>query len=160
MITYFSITCFEIFVYRSLQLIVNIMFFNPLVCKWYPNINYYYYYLLTSDGVVTDPNKARAISDMPTQTDVKSLKKFLGVVSYIAKFSPEVSLVCEPLRRLELEDAEWCGCLFMMKLCRVSRTLFVRPQCWCSMMLVEKSELSVMHHSVDLVPPCSRKVTQ
>ena len=65
-------------------------------------------HLLTADGVVTDPNKVRAIRDMPTPTDVKSLKRFLGMVTYLAKFLPHLSSVCEPLRRLELKDVEWC----------------------------------------------------
>ena len=47
-------------------------------------------------------------SDMPTPTDVKSLKRFLGMVTYLAKFLPHLSSVCEPLRRLEPKDAEWC----------------------------------------------------
>ena len=55
--------------------------------------------------MVTDPTKVRAIRDMPTPTDVKSLKRFLpGMVTYLAKLSS----VCEPLRRLELKDEEWC----------------------------------------------------
>ena len=41
-------------------------------------------HLLTADGVVTDPNKVRAIPDMPTPTDVKSLKRFLGMVTFTA----------------------------------------------------------------------------
>ena len=65
-------------------------------------------HLLTADGVVTDPNKVQAIRDMPVPTDVKSLKRFLGMVIYLAKFLPNLSSVCEPLRRLELKDAEWC----------------------------------------------------
>ena len=65
-------------------------------------------HLLTADGVVTDPNKVRAIRDMPTPTDVKSLKRFLGMVTYLAKFLPNLSSVCEPLRRLELKNPEWC----------------------------------------------------
>ena len=65
-------------------------------------------HLLTADGVVTDPNKVRAIRDMPTPTYVKSLKNFFGMVTYLAKFLPNLSSVCEPLRLLELKDAEWC----------------------------------------------------
>ena len=38
--------------------------------------------LLTADGVLTDLNKVRAISDIPTPTDVKSLKIFLGMITY------------------------------------------------------------------------------
>ena len=64
-------------------------------------------HLLTADGVVTNPNKVCTIRDMPTLTDVKSLKRFLGMVTYLAKFLPNLSSVCEPLWRLELKDAEW-----------------------------------------------------
>ena len=65
-------------------------------------------HLLTAEGIVTDPNKVRAIKDMPTPTDVASLKRFLGMVNYLAKFLPHLSRVSEPLRRLEAKDAEWC----------------------------------------------------
>ena len=47
-------------------------------------------HLLTADGVVTDPNKVHAIRDMPVPTDVKSLKRFLGMVTYLAKFLPNL----------------------------------------------------------------------
>ena len=65
-------------------------------------------HLLTANGIVTDPNKVRAIKDMPTPTDVTSLKRFLGMVNYLSKFLPNLSSVSEPLRRLEAKDAEWC----------------------------------------------------
>ena len=51
---------------------------------------------------MTDPNKVRAIRDMPTPTNVKSLKRFLGMVTYLAKFLPNLYRVSKPLRRLEL----------------------------------------------------------
>ena len=65
-------------------------------------------HLLTANGIVTDPNKVRAIKDMPTPTDVISLKRFRGMVNYLSKFLPNLSSVSEPLRRLEAKDAEWC----------------------------------------------------
>ena len=45
---------------------------------------------------------------MPTPTDVTSLKRFLGVVNYHAKFLSHLFSVSEPLRGLEVKDAEWC----------------------------------------------------
>ena len=64
--------------------------------------------LLTANGVVTDLNKVQAIRDIPTPTDVKSLKIFLGMVTYLAKFLPHLPSVRKTLRRLNLKDAEWC----------------------------------------------------
>ena len=65
-------------------------------------------HLLTADGIVTDPNKVLAIKDMPTPTDVTSLKRFLGMVNDLAKFLPHLSSVSEPSRPLEVKDTEWC----------------------------------------------------
>jgi len=67
--------------------------------------------LLTADGFITDPNKVRAIKDMPTPTDEKSIKRFLGMVNYLSKFLPNLSSVSEPLCCLEVKDAEWCWLL-------------------------------------------------
>ena len=64
--------------------------------------------LLTVDGVVTDINKVRAIPEIPTPADVKSLKIFLATDTYLAKFLPHLPSVRKTLRRLNLKDAEWC----------------------------------------------------
>ncbi|ELT87408.1 hypothetical protein CAPTEDRAFT_78038, partial [Capitella teleta] len=47
--------------------------------------------LLTSQGVVTDPEKVKAIVDMPTPTTKKQLKSFLGSVQYIGLFVPRLA---------------------------------------------------------------------
>jgi hypothetical protein len=41
-------------------------------------------------------------------TNVKGLKRFLGMVNYLAKCLPLLSDMTEPLRRLEDKDVEWC----------------------------------------------------
>ena len=45
---------------------------------------------------------------MPSPNDVKGLKRFLGMVNYLAKFLPLLSDMTEPLRRLEDKETEWC----------------------------------------------------
>ena len=65
-------------------------------------------YLLTAGCIITDANKVRVIKDMPTPTDLKSLKRFLGIFNHLSKFLPNLSSVSEPLLRLEGKDAEWC----------------------------------------------------
>ena len=65
-------------------------------------------HLITADGVKADPAKVEAILDMPAPTDTKCLKRFIGMVNYLAKFLPLLLNMNEPLRRLEDKDVEWC----------------------------------------------------
>ena len=65
-------------------------------------------HLLTDQGLVADPGKIESIKKMPRPTDIKSLKRLLGMVNYLAKFLPHLSSACEPLRQLEHKDVEWC----------------------------------------------------
>ena len=44
---------------------------------------------------------------MPTPTEKQSLQRLLGMITYLAKFLPNLSDVTEPLRRLLDRDVEW-----------------------------------------------------
>ena len=64
-------------------------------------------HLLTKDGIHPDPRKVEAIHSLKTPTDVKSLKRFLGMVNYLAKFLPKLSEMTQPLRNLEKKNVVW-----------------------------------------------------
>ena len=64
-------------------------------------------HLITKDGLKADPAKVRAVLEMPTPTDVASVRRFIGFTNYLSKFLPRLSDVCEPLRKLTLPDVEW-----------------------------------------------------
>ena len=70
-------------------------------------------HLLTSSGVKADPEKVRAVQEMPSPDGrsnaekVKAEQGFLGFVNYLAKFVPHLADECEPLRRLPDNDADW-----------------------------------------------------
>lgn len=64
-------------------------------------------HLLTSQGLLPDPEKIQAILQMPEPEDVTALKRFLGMVTYLAKFMPHLSEMTEPLRRLEDKNVEF-----------------------------------------------------
>ncbi|XP_062601076.1 uncharacterized protein K02A2.6-like [Saccostrea cucullata] len=64
-------------------------------------------HLLTSSGVRADPDKVKAVKNMPTPTDVSAVRRFVGFVTYLSKFLPRLSDLCEPLRKLTVQDAEW-----------------------------------------------------
>ena len=85
-------------------------------------------HLLTADGIITDPNKVRAIKDMPIPTDVKSLKRSLGMVNSQSSFQtyPVYLSRCVVLK---LKMLSGVGFPFIMRLSRKLRVLFVKPQC-------------------------------
>ena len=70
-------------------------------------------HLLTSNGLKPDPEKVRAVKEMPIPDGatrgekVKAVQRFLGFVNYLAKFLPKLSDACEPLRRLTDKDTIW-----------------------------------------------------
>ena len=39
--------------------------------------------------------------------DVSGIKRFCGMVTYLAKFLPHLSCICAPLRNLEKNDVAW-----------------------------------------------------
>ena len=55
---------------------------------------------LTLDGIKVDPKKIEAIIQMDPPQNVASLQSFNGMVNYLKKFSPVLSKLSEPLRRL------------------------------------------------------------
>ena len=57
-------------------------------------------HVLGTDGLQADPEKITAIREMPHPTDVQGVQCLIGVVTYLSKFLPQLSTVCEPLRRL------------------------------------------------------------
>ena len=62
---------------------------------------------LTPDGIKMDPKKIESIIQMDPPQNVASLQSFNGMVSYLKKFSPVLSELSEPLRRLCKSGVEW-----------------------------------------------------
>ena len=53
-------------------------------------------------GVQPDPQKIKALTDMPASNNKKELQAFLGIINYLCKFSPGTTDVCDPLCKLML----------------------------------------------------------
>ena len=64
-------------------------------------------HIISARGLSPDPDKVKAIQQMPRPTDVQGVQRLLGVVTYLAKFMPRLSDVCEPLRRLTDKEVEF-----------------------------------------------------
>ena len=59
---------------------------------------------LTPEGLKIDPKKAEAILAMEAPTNIKDLQSFLGLVTYLNKFSANLTQIAEPLQRLCKKD--------------------------------------------------------
>ena len=56
--------------------------------------------VVSRQGVQPDPQKVRALTEMPTPKNKKELQIFLGIINYLNKFSPGMSETCKPLGKL------------------------------------------------------------
>ncbi|VDI51087.1 Hypothetical predicted protein [Mytilus galloprovincialis] len=65
-------------------------------------------HLITNKSLKMDPEKVRAVLEMPKPTDVSGVRRLVGFVTYLSKFLPKLSHICEPLRKLTLKDSEFC----------------------------------------------------
>ena len=59
------------------------------------------------DALKTDPEKVRAIVDMPRPTEKAGAQRSLGIANHVSKLIPNMSDITEPLRQLLHQDVEW-----------------------------------------------------
>lgn len=64
-------------------------------------------HLVTDTGLKPDPEKVKAVKEMPNPTDVAGVLRFAGFVNYLSKFIPQLSEHMEPLRQLTQREVEW-----------------------------------------------------
>ena len=64
-------------------------------------------HVLSADGVKPDPQKVEAINGMPVPVNREELQRFLGVVTYMSKFIPNMSQKSAALRQLLQKDVKW-----------------------------------------------------
>lgn len=60
-----------------------------------------------TDGIKPDPEKVTAISNMSASTNISELRRFLGMVNQLNKFSPNLADRMKPLRDLLSIRNEW-----------------------------------------------------
>ena len=64
-------------------------------------------HILTSQGLQPDPKKIQAVTDMPPPQEKEALQRFLGMLTYLSKFIPNLSQIASPLRALLEKDSMW-----------------------------------------------------
>ena len=80
---------------------------NPEKCRFrVPELSYVGH-VLSSDRLKPNPRKIEVIKKMPRPTNCEELKRFLGMVTYVAKFIPNMAQITAPLRQLLEKNVEW-----------------------------------------------------
>ena len=64
-------------------------------------------HVLTVQGIRPDPAKVQAILQMERPRDVEGVRRVLGMVNYLARYMPDLSDLCEPIRQLTRPDIHW-----------------------------------------------------
>ena len=57
-------------------------------------------FIVSQKGIEIDPDKIKAIRDMPVPTTEKQIRSFLGRLNYIARFIRNLTAACSPLFKL------------------------------------------------------------
>ena len=64
---------------------------------------------MTENGVYPEPEKVKVISEMKEPSDKAEPQRFIGMVTYVGRFIPNLSVISTPLRALIMksEDRKW-----------------------------------------------------
>ena len=64
-------------------------------------------YIISSEGLLADPNKLRAINEMSPPNDKESVQRVLGMINYVQKFASNLAELVKPLRERVKKDNEF-----------------------------------------------------
>lgn len=64
-------------------------------------------HLITQEGLRADPEKIRAVQEMPRPVDKEGVRRCLGFIQYLSKFLPNLADVTEPLRVLTKAEVQF-----------------------------------------------------
>lgn len=80
---------------------------NRAKCKIAVDSVVYQGHIFSKQGVQIDPGKVEAITQFQTPECVDDVRRWLGMVNYVAKFIPKLSQKTSPLRELLNHDVAW-----------------------------------------------------
>ena len=80
---------------------------NPTKCQFEKTEIKFLGHLISEKGIQPDPDKTAAIAKMPRPTCVQELKRFMGIVNHLSKFSRNLAELSQPLRALLSKNNLW-----------------------------------------------------
>ena len=73
---------------------------NPKKCTFGATSRKLLRHIVSERGIEVDPEKIKAILDMPASRTGKEIRGFLGILQYIIRFIAKLKNICEPIFRL------------------------------------------------------------
>ena len=81
---------------------------NPEKCEFSKSSVRFLGHCIDKDGVRADPEKTAAICSMQPPRSVSELRRFMGMINQMGKFSPNIAEISKPLRELLSVKRAWC----------------------------------------------------
>ena len=106
---------------------------NPKKCTFGVTFGKLLGHIVNERGIEVDPEKIKAIHDMPVPRNEKEIRGFLGILQYISRFIARLTDICEPIFCLlrKNQPTVWnndCQCAFeKIKECLLSAPVLVPP---------------------------------
>ena len=85
--------------------------------------------VVSREGIQPNLQKIRALTEMPVPKNKRELQAFLAIMNYLAKFSPGMSEVCKPLRKLTSSKTTWTWNALYQQLFDKSKSLIQVEVC-------------------------------
>lgn len=85
----------------------NNVLLNNDKCIWKTNKLTFLGHILSSEGIEADPEKVETIMGFRDPKNKEELRSFLGLVTYVGKFIPDLANHTDPLRRLLKTDVKF-----------------------------------------------------
>ena len=104
--------------------------FNKEKCRIRQKEVPYVGHLLTADGLKIEPQKIKAIQEMPEPESKEDVKRLLGFIQFLSRYLPGLSTVDAPLRELDKSDYYSTGIIRRKGALRRSKNLCRNLQCY------------------------------
>ena len=80
---------------------------NESKCCFYQSCVSFLGHVIDKHGISPDPKKTAAILKMTPSSSVTELRRFMGMVNQMSKFSPNIAHISKPLRELLSSKTSW-----------------------------------------------------
>jgi len=80
---------------------------KPEKCSFFRTSVHFLGHVVSADGIATDPEKIRAVTEWPVPNSVTEVRSYLGLASYYRKFVKDFAEIAAPLHELTKKNAKF-----------------------------------------------------